>query len=215
MTRAVHLEVAQSLETDSFIMAPRRMMARRGKPRNIYSDNGTNFVGAERELKECLDRMEQTKISDTLSQDGIQWFFNPPSAPHFGGVWERLVKSAKKALKITLNGQLVNDETLLTFMAETESLLNSRPLTHVSVDPQDFEAITPNHFLIGRNSPNVPPLMSLMREIYVPESGGDKPRRSPTTSGEDGFVSTCPHLPSGRSGELDLKLMFKLWTWYW
>ena len=87
----------------------------------------------------------------------IQWFFNPPSAPHFGGVWEGLVKSAKKVLKITLNGQLVNDETLLTLMAEIESLLNSRPLTRVSIDPQDLEAITPNHFLIGRNSPNVPP----------------------------------------------------------
>ena len=74
-----------------------------------------------------------------------------------GGIWERLVKSAKKALKITLNGQLVNDETLLTLMAEIESLLNSRPLTHVSIDPQDLEAITPNHFLIGRNSPNIPP----------------------------------------------------------
>lgn len=157
VTRAVHLEIAHSLETDSFIMALRRMMARRGKPRNIYSDNGTNFVGAERELKECLDGMDQAKISDTLSRDRIQWFFNPPSAPHFGGVWERLVKSAKKALKITLNGQLVNDETLLTLTAEVESLLNSRPLTHVSVDPQDLEAITPNHFLIGRNSPNVPP----------------------------------------------------------
>ena len=96
--------------------------------------------------------MDQTKISDTP-----QWFFNPPSAPHFGGVWERLVKFAKKALKITLNGQLVNDETLLTLMAEIESLLNSRLLTHISVDPQDLEAITPNHFLIGRNSPNVPP----------------------------------------------------------
>lgn len=157
VTRAVHLEIAHSLETDSFIMALRRMMARRGKPRNIYSDNGINFVGAERELKECLDGMDQAKISDTLSRDRIQWFLNPPSAPHFGGVWERLVKSPKKALKITLNGQLVNDETLLTLTAEVESLLNSRPLTHVSVDPQDLEAITPNHFLIGRNSPNVPP----------------------------------------------------------
>ena len=76
MTRAVHLEIAHSLETDSFIMALRRMMARRGKPRNIYSDNGTNFVGAERELKECLDGMDQAKISDTLSQDRIPWFFN-------------------------------------------------------------------------------------------------------------------------------------------
>ena len=157
VTRAVHLQIAHSLETDSFIMALRRMMARRGKPRNIYSNNRTNFVGAELELKECLDGMDQAKISDTLSRDRIQWFFNPPSAPHFGGVWERLVKSAKKVLKITLNGQLVNDETLLTLMAEIESLLNSRPLTHVSIDPQDPEAITPNHFLIGKNSSNVPP----------------------------------------------------------
>ena len=153
VTRAVHLEIAHSLETDHFIMALRRMMARRAKPRNIYSDNGTNFVGAERELKECLDGMNQAKISDTLSQDRIQWFFNPPSAPHFGGVWERLVKSAKKALKITLNSQLVSDETLLTLMAEVES----RPLTHVSVNPKALEAITPNHFLFGRNSLNVPP----------------------------------------------------------
>ena len=80
--------------------------------------------------------MNQAKIPDTLSQDRIQWFFNPHSAPHLGGVWERLVKSATKALKITLNGQLVNDETLLTLMADVESLLNSQPLTHVSVDPK-------------------------------------------------------------------------------
>ena len=95
--------------------------------------------------------MDQAKISDTLLQDRIQWLFNPPSAPHFGGVWERLVKSAKKALRITLNGQLVNDETLLILMAENYSLLNSQPLTHVSIDPQDLEAITPHHFLISRH----------------------------------------------------------------
>ncbi len=71
VTRAVHLEIAHSLETDSFIMALRRMMAKRGKPRNIFSDNGSNFVGDERELKGCLDRMNQAKISDTLSQDRI------------------------------------------------------------------------------------------------------------------------------------------------
>ena len=152
VTRAVHLEIVHSLETD--IMALRRMIARRGKLRNIYSDNGSR---AKRNLRKCLDGMDQAKISDTLSQDRIQWFFNPPSALHFGGVWERLVKSAKKALKIILNGQLLNDETLLLLMAEIESLLHSQLLTHVSIDPQDLEAITPNHFLIGRNSPNVPP----------------------------------------------------------
>ena len=83
-------------------------------------------------LKSAL--MEWTRPR-SQSQDRIQWFFNPASAPHFGGGWERLVKSAKKALRITLNGQLVNDETLLTLMAEIESLLTSQPLTRISVDP--------------------------------------------------------------------------------
>ena len=68
VTRAVHLEIAHSLETDSFITALRRMMARRGKLRKIYSDNGTSFVGAEREFKECLDGMDQAKISDTVTR---------------------------------------------------------------------------------------------------------------------------------------------------
>ena len=157
VTRSVHLEIAHALDTDSFIMALRRMMGRRGKPRNLFSDNGTNFVGAERELKDCLENLDQARITDSMTQEGIHWTFNPPSSPHFGGVWERLVRSAKKALKITLNGQLVNDETLHTFMVEVESLLNSRPLTHVSIDVRDPEPITPNHFLLGRNSPNIPP----------------------------------------------------------
>lgn len=126
VTRAVHLEIAHSMDRDSFIMALRRMIGRRGRPKYIYSDNVTNFVGTERELKDSLNRLDQATITDTLSQESTQCIFNPPSAPHFGGVWERLVRSAKRALKVTLNGQL---------MVEVESLLNGRPLTHVSVDP--------------------------------------------------------------------------------
>ena len=87
----------------------------------------------------------------------MQWHFNPPSSPHFGGAWERLVQSAKRALKAVAGKQCVNDETLLTFMAEVESLMNGRPLTHVSPDHRDEEALTPNHFLLGRRSPNLPP----------------------------------------------------------
>ena len=77
--------------------------------------------------------MNEAKITDELSQHGIKWHFNPPAAPHLGGVWERLVKSAKRALKPVAGNQRVTDETLLTFMAEAESLINSRPLTHVTV----------------------------------------------------------------------------------
>lgn len=155
-TRAVHIEIAHSLETDAYIMAMQRMVSRRGRPAHIWSDNGTNFVGAEREIQDALKRLNKERITDELSQHGVQWHFNPPAAPHFGGVWERLVKSAKRALKAVAGNQRVTDETLLTFMAEAESLMNSRPLTHVSSDCNDLEAITPNHFLLGRANMNIP-----------------------------------------------------------
>ena len=86
LTRGVHLEVAHSLSTDSFIMCLRRFIARRRKPTAIYSDNGTNFVGANRELQECPAEWNQDRIASTLSQEGIQWVFNPPAAPHMRGV---------------------------------------------------------------------------------------------------------------------------------
>ena len=155
-TRAVHLEIAHSLETDAYIMAMQRMVSRRGRPAHIWSDNGTNFVGADREVQEALKRLNKEKITDEMSQHGVQWHFNPPAAPHFGGVWERLVKSAKRALKAIVGNQRVTDETLLTFMAEAESLMNGRPLTHVSSDCNDLEALTPNHFLLGRANLNIP-----------------------------------------------------------
>ena len=87
----------------------------------------------------------------------MQWHFNPTSSPHFRGAWERLVQSAKRALKAVVGKQRVNDETLLTFMAELESLMNGRPLTHASTDYRDEEALTPNHFLLGRGNANFLP----------------------------------------------------------
>jgi len=156
-SHAVHLEIAHSLDTNSCLMAVRRMMARRGRPANIWSDNGTNFVGAEKELREALKRLDSERIGDQLSDERVQWHFNPPSSPHFGGAWERLVQSAKIALKAFVGKQCVNDETLLTFMAEVESLMNGRPLTHVSTDYRNEDALTPNHFLLGRGNPNFSP----------------------------------------------------------
>ena len=156
-TRAIHLEVSHSLDTDSLIMCLRRMIARRGHPRVIYSDNGTSMRGAERELKRCLQSWNNAKITDTMSQQNIEWRFSPPASPHFGGAWERLIRSVKRALLTVLGRQALTDEMLSTFLTEVEGLLNSRPLTPVSDDPEDLEALTPNHFLIGRASPNLPP----------------------------------------------------------
>ena len=157
VTRAVHVEVAHSLDTDSFIMAVRRMIARRGRPKHIYSDNGTNLRGGERELKRCLRQWNQSKIADDLSQEDIEWSFNPPGSPHFGGAWERLIRSTKRALAVILGPRSVDDEMLLTVLTEVEAVMNGRPLTHVSTEPTDLEALTPNHFLIGRACPQLPP----------------------------------------------------------
>ena len=106
-------------------MSLRRFNARRGKPTVIYSDNGTNFVGANREIQECLNGWNQDKIARALSKERIQWVFNPPAAPHMGGVWERLVRSCKKALDVVLQNQVLTDEVLLTAITEVESLVNS------------------------------------------------------------------------------------------
>ncbi|KAL0178992.1 hypothetical protein M9458_024434, partial [Cirrhinus mrigala] len=89
--RAVHLEVASSLDTDSFINALRRFIARRGQVRELRSDNGTNFVGAERELKAAIEQWNHMQITDFLLQKGIKWSFNPPAGSHHGGSWERLI----------------------------------------------------------------------------------------------------------------------------
>ena len=123
--RAVHLEVAHSLEADSLIMALRRFQARRGNPVRICSDNGSNFVGAERELREELEKMDQEKVAR-----GVKWHINPPDAPWFGMAWEALVKSTKRTIKVMLWNVLTVDEVFLTVIAEAESHLNFRPLVY-------------------------------------------------------------------------------------
>ena len=97
-TWAIHVELAESLSTDSCIMAIRRMGGRRGYPEKIYSDNGTNHHGADNELKKSLEELNQQRMIQEMTVRGIEWHFIPPSAPHMGGAWERLVKSVKVAL---------------------------------------------------------------------------------------------------------------------
>ena len=91
-SRAVHLEVADSLNADSFINAYRRFVARRGEPSKMFSDNGTNFTAGEKELREALAQLNQDTVEDVLHTRGVEWHFNPPSASHFGGVWDKVSK---------------------------------------------------------------------------------------------------------------------------
>lgn len=154
-TRAIHLEISTSLNTDSAIMAIRRFVSRRGYPNKIYSDNGTNFRGADKELRLAIKDIDQSKVTKEMTNVGIEWHFNPPSAPHMGGSWERMVKSVKTSIKAVLKEQVPREETLQTIFAEVENIINNHPLTHVSTDPNDPESLTPNHFLIG-SAGNVP-----------------------------------------------------------
>ena len=156
-TRAIHIKIAHSLDVNSFINAMRRFIARRGRPKIIYSDNGTNLTAGERELRASLETWEKNDITREATKLRIDWRFSPPAGPHFGGVWERPIQSAKRALYAVLKGRITTDETLSTLMAEVEAFLNARPLTHISVDPTDPEPITPNHFLLGRAAPHIPP----------------------------------------------------------
>eukprot|EP00057_Strongylocentrotus_purpuratus_P026706 XP_011681180.1 PREDICTED: uncharacterized protein LOC100893948 [Strongylocentrotus purpuratus] len=165
-SRAVHLEVASSLDTDSFLNALRRFMNRRGQPEKILSDNGTNFKGGERELRESLSSLNSSKIGRILGQKGIHWEFNPPGASHMGGAWERIIRSVRKILRSLLGQQLLSDEALTTYMTEVEAILNSRPLTQLSMDPRDEEPLTPNHLLLLRKTSPLPPGIFSKEDSY-------------------------------------------------
>ena len=100
----------------------------------MRSDNGTNFVGAKRELEEALKSFNGERITSELAQKGIKWYFNPPSLPHMEAIFESMVNQVKRAMKIVINDQVMPWETLHTVLVETKAVLNSRPLTSVSDD---------------------------------------------------------------------------------
>lgn len=151
-TRAIHLEIASSMSTNSAIMALRRMIARRGSPSEIFSDNGTNLMGMDLELQKSIKDVDFSTIEQEMTSRGIKWRYIPPATPHMGGSWERLVRSVKLALAVTLKSRAPKEEVLSTLLAEAENIINSRPLTHVSIDHQEMESLTPNHFLIDSSS---------------------------------------------------------------
>ncbi|UYV72261.1 hypothetical protein LAZ67_9002385 [Cordylochernes scorpioides] len=158
VTRAIHLEVMHALSTDEFIMGLSRFIDTRGRPGTIYSDNGTNFVGASKERKLAASEIDFEVVAASGRFGPVKWKFNPPAAPHFGGAWERLIKSVKKCLRATLNEVNPKDTTLHTALKSAENVINSRPLTYVSSDPTGEDSLTPIHFLLGDNDagPSIP-----------------------------------------------------------
>ena len=136
-----------------------RFFNRRGHVKEIRSDNGTNFVGAKRAIRESLHRMNYRKLANDLMQRGCKWVFHPPppGASHMSGVWERLVGTVKRSLKATLGKEPMNEEVLSTVFTEAERTAKTRPLTLNSSCPGESEPSTPSHFLNLRPSTNIPP----------------------------------------------------------
>ena len=154
-TRAVHIELVGNLSTDNFILALYRFISRRGYPMNIFSDNGTNFTGVQRELTKSLTSLDQDRIEAELTPHEINWNFSLPVSPWMNGAMETIVKITKKHLNTITRNHLFNKETLHTYLTEIESIINGRPLTPLSDDINHFKALMPNHFLTGTANPNL------------------------------------------------------------
>lgn len=157
-TKCVHLELVTDLSTETFLLAFRRFVSRRGKPLEVYSDNGTNFVGANSELF-ALGRFlksNSSKIAEGVANDGVNWHFIPAHSPHFGGLWEAGIKSSKYHLKRVIGNAILTFEELCTLLVQVEATLNSRPISPLSSDPNDLQPLSPAHFLIGRPLTSLP-----------------------------------------------------------
>ena len=148
-SRAVHLEMLYNLDASAFICALRRFQARRGKPEFINCDNGTNFKGADGILSDLTRLWNASELGNYYRQADIIFKYNPPQASHFGGHYERLIRSVRRMIVTTLKNHSITDESLQTFLCEAEAQLNGRPLADSYIDdPQSNEPLTPNHLLL-------------------------------------------------------------------
>ena len=170
-SRACHLEIAHSLDTDSFINSLRRFISRRGPVQMLRSDNGTNFTAGNKEIRAAIKSWNELYVNKFCNQHDIEWVFNPPYASHYGGVYEREIRSVRKVLTSLLyefsNQIKMNDEMLQTLMCEIENILNSRPLNFVTADVDSMEVLTPNHILRLNSDICYPPGMFDVNDVYI------------------------------------------------
>lgn len=162
-TKAVHLELVESLTTAAFIAAFLRFTSIRGSCTHLWSDNGTSFVGAEKEIGKMVNSWSDSESHShrDLRELRVKWHFIAPSAPHQGGLWEAAVKSMKYHLKRVVGKCSLEGDHFRTLLAQISAIMNSRPLSALSEVSDDIDFLSPGHFLIGR------PMKQLFGEQHV------------------------------------------------
>ena len=146
-SRAVHFECVFDLSVSSFIMALQRVSSRRGGIRSIYSDNATNLRGTDAELKRAMESWNASDAADKFRAEGVSWTFNVPLASHRSGVYERLIRSTRHFLYEILSKDSIDETVFNTTLIVVEGILNRRPITKVSCDDKDVDALSPSDLL--------------------------------------------------------------------
>ena len=167
-TKAVHLDLVTDYSSKAFLATLDRFVARRGLPATIFSDNGTTFQGADRELQLAFRSILQSEdVTMKFAVEGLVWKFIPPGAPHFGGLWEAGVKSVKGHLSRLMSDFSPTYEELYTILCGIEACLNSRPLVPLHDDIESLDALTPGHFLIGSTILAAPKRLDLNETVCL------------------------------------------------
>lgn len=158
-SRAVHIEMLDDMSTDAFINALRCMVSIRGPVKILYSDRGSNFIGASNEFKKAVLEMQGEKLQLHLTRQECRFEFNIPSASHMGGVWERMIRTIRNVMKglTILNSTQLDTTGLRTLFYEVMASINSRPITYTNPNTMDLEPLTPNHILTMKSGTALPP----------------------------------------------------------
>jgi hypothetical protein len=159
--RAVHLELLEDISTETCIMAIRNFLARRGWSKHFYSDNGKNFVGANNLIQRDLSSLKSSLGEEASKKFQIYWHFIPAYSPWMGGAWERLIQAVKKCLNHVMTEETPSESVLRNALVEAEFWMNSMPLTHIPIDHEDAEPLTPNAVLFGNDDGQLVSSMSL------------------------------------------------------
>ena len=159
------------MDASSFINALRRFFAIRGPAVLLRCDCGTNFTGANTELKEALGEMQYAKVERYVREEGCRWEFNPPHASHFGGAWERQIGTIRRvldAMLLNIGRSQLDHELLVTLMAEVTGIVNNRPITAIPSDIDQPTPLTPATLLTMKKRPLVAPPVNFTRPDLYP-----------------------------------------------